>query len=702
LALALACGAVLGSGVRPVQAQDDVPQRLMIRDLQFEGNRALADYVLRISIATSNSSFWARTPLLRVLGLGQKRYFDAREFQRDVLRLKLLYSQSGFLESTIDTAVARDSSSVYIRFLIEEGEPVRVSRLTIAGLAGILTGERVLRELPLRVGDPFDRFRLRASTDSIVSALRNRGYPFVEIFRGFEVDSAARTATVTFDVVPGPRASVAAVEVEDARVVAPDLVRRLIPVRAGRVYRDDDLYASQRELYRTGIYDYVDVRLRDSLMEGPNDSLVTVVVRVREGRLNRVRLGWGYGTLDCFRILGGWTAQHALGGARTLELSTRLSKIGTGAPFPWGFERSVCRGLRLEQDTARLELNYNVTAALTEPILFVRGTSGTLSLFAERRSEILAFVREAVGGEVSVTRRMGEDVPVTLSYRLERGSTRAEPATFCVFLNICRDDDISVFEGPFLQATLGLLAVRNRQNSILNPTRGSLASAEAQWAAPAIGSDSLAQFAKLQGQYAMYLPVGRRGVLALRAQYGALLPATFGLRGQSLRYVPPGERFYGGGPNSVRGYGQNELGPVVRVIETRTVEDDRIEVDTVQSASGGNDLFFANVELRFPLPGFGGRLEAATFVDAGQLLVRGEEAFQYDGLRVTPGIGLRLGTAIGPIRLDVGYNGYRPAAGPMYERVGNQLNLLNESFAPEAPTSFFRRLRLHFSVGQAF
>jgi outer membrane protein assembly complex protein YaeT len=698
LLLALAFGVMLSA--RPAMAQDEEFRRPMVRELRFDGNHALDDYLLRNSIATSNSSWWARVPLLS--GLGQKRYFNDREFQRDVLRLELLYSQSGFLEATIDTIVERDSSAVYIRFVISEGEPVRVSRLTIAGLGGILSGERLLGDLPLRVGDPFDRFRLRASTDTIVSALRNRGYPFVEVFRGFEVDSAQRSATVTFDVEPGPRATVAAVEVENTRALGPGLVRRLIPLRAGRVYRESDVYRSQRDLYRTGIYDYVDVRLRDSLLEGPADSLVTVQVRVREGPLNRVRLGLGYGTLDCFRVLGAWTAHHALGGARTLELSARLSKIGTGDPFSLNLQRSVCAGLGVEQDSARLALNYNITAALTEPILFNRGTSATLSLFGERRSELLAFVREAVGGELSLSRRLAEDLPVTLSYRLERGSTRAEPATFCVFLNICRDEDIAVFEEPLLQATLGVLAVRNRQNSLLNPTRGSLTSAEVQWAAPAIGSDSLAQFAKLQAQYARYLPLGRRGVLAGRVQYAAIIPATFALRGQSLRYVPPGERFYSGGPNSVRGYGQNEMGPVVRVVETRPDGDGGVEVDTLTSATGGNDLSFANLELRFPLPVFGGRLEGAVFVDAGQLRVRGEQTFRTDGVRVTPGVGMRLATAIGPIRLDVGYNGYRPAAGPLYQRVGNELELLQERFSPEAPSSFFRRLRLHFSVGQAF
>jgi outer membrane protein insertion porin family/translocation and assembly module TamA len=699
-------GVGLVSAASSARAQEDEPIRPVIRELEFVGNHALDDNTLRVSIATSRSTAWARSSLVSWMGLGEKRYFDEREFRRDVIRLRLLYSQSGYVDAAVDTVVRRDSGAVYLRFVIDEGEPVRVTEVAVGGLDGIVRVPDVLERLPLQVGDPFSRFLLRASTDSILWALRDRGYPFVEVFRGFEVNRAAHTASVTFDVEPGTLVRVAAVEVEGARAVSPNLVRRLIPIRVGQPLRERDVYATQRELYRTGIYDFADIRLLDSLPEAADDSLATVLVRVREGPLNRVRLGAGYGTLDCFRVLGAWTAHHALGGARTLDISTRLSKVGTGAPFPWGLQGSIiCRGLGGEQDSARLALNYNVTASLTEPLLFFRGTTGTLSLFAERRSELQAYVREAIGGELSVTRRTRWDIPVTVSYRLERGSTRAEPATFCVFLNICRDDDIRVFEGPFLQATLGLLVSRNRQNSVLNPSRGSLLSAEVQWASPTIGSDTLARFTRLQGQFAMYHRVGRRGVLAWRAQYGSLLPSSFSFQGQSLRYVPPEERFYGGGPNSVRGFGQNQLGPVVRVIETREEVDDgetRLVPDTIASASGGNDLVFANLELRVPLPGFSGRLFGAVFVDAGQVYVRGEDAFDYDRLRVTPGVGLRFETVIGPIRLDIGYNGYGPTTGPLYERVGNELMLLSENFTPPPPDGFFNRLRLHFSVGQAF
>jgi outer membrane protein assembly factor BamA len=199
----LSCTAWLVSA-RPLRAQDTLPSRLLVTGLSFEGNHAIDDYTLSISIATSNSSWWARTPWASWLGLGQRRYFDEREFRRDVARLQLLYSQSGFLQARIDTVVRRDSTSVKIRFLIQEGPPVRITELSVSGLEGIVPERQVVAELPLAVGDPFNRFRLRASTDTILSDLENRGYPFAQVFRGFEVDRASRTAQVTFDVDAGP------------------------------------------------------------------------------------------------------------------------------------------------------------------------------------------------------------------------------------------------------------------------------------------------------------------------------------------------------------------------------------------------------------------------------------------------------------------------------------------------------------------
>jgi len=198
---------------------------------------------------------------------------------------------------------------------------------------------------------------------------------------------------------------------------------------------------------------------------------------------------------------------------------------------------------------------------------------------------------------------------------------------------------------------------------------------------------------------------------------GGIVSPKLGFSGQSVRYIPPSERFYAGGANSVRGYRQNQLGPVVRVVSQRidtVIQPDTpnagvtdtslvLVADTVTSATGGNSLLIGNAELRFPLPGFGGRLAGGMFVDVGQLFERGNELVDFSTTRVTPGLGIRIATPLGPMRFDVAYNGYRPEAGPLYQKEGQELVLLDPLYRPDPPHGWVKRhVVFHFSVGQAF
>jgi len=688
----------------PLVAQDSLIQRPLITGLSFRGNKGLDDYTLGVSIATTNSSWWVRTGAVSWIGLGQRRYFDEREFRRDVLRLKLLYAQAGYPDAVIDTSVVRSDGYVRLTFDIDEGRPVRVSALAVAGTGGIMDSARVRRQLPLHQGAPFNRLLLGASTDTIRAALEDRGYPYAEVFRGYTIDREAHTAAVTFDVVPGPWAVYGPPIIDGESRVTEGAIARVLPMRPGRRYRRRDFVEAQRDLYASGAFDYVDVRLADSLPPDDGDSTTVVQPRVtvREGRFYRVRAAPGYGTEDCFRVLVGLSAANALGNLRRLDLTARFSKIGTGDPFGWGLENSlVCQALA-DDDPDRRALNFNLSASLSEPALFGRTIGGGITLTAERRSEINAYVREGVSAEFSVTFRPLWRTPMTLSYEIGRATTKASPASTCFYLNVCRADDIAAYQEGRREGILAFVVQRNRQNSILNPTSGTLASADLQWGLPVLGSDSLSAFTKLEGQFASYHRIGGRAVIAWRVGAGTLLfDRRIRVGGVDRYYVPPERRFYAGGANTVRGFGQNELGPVVRVVQDTA---GGAAGDTVTSASGGTDLVLANLELRTTLPGFAGRIQAALFLDAGQVFDRKDDVPNDPGLRFTPGIGLRFLTGVGPIRLDVGYNGYAPRAGPIYveQPNGDLMPAVPPTYAPPRPTSFLSRLRFHFSVGQAF
>jgi outer membrane protein insertion porin family len=697
-----------------LSAQD---QERVVRGLSFVGNRALDDLTLESKIATTKSSIWARSPFLRWLGMGEKRYFSEIEFRRDVVRLILLYRQSGYMNAVVDTLVRRTSRDVYLTFRIHEGEPVRVARLDVLGLDGILNVARLKRELPLQVGDPFNRFLMQASADTIIVRLRNGGYPYAEVLRNFDSEAGVLRAEVTLDAQPGPRMRIGEVTIRGLRDVDTGTVRRVMSVRPGNDFKQDALYQTQRDLYGMGVFNSVNVALVDSLAPQETvlrDSSVRVLIQVQEGPRHQVRLGAGYATVECFRVQSGWTAHDFLGGARTLDLSARLSKLGGGTPKQTTGLNQFCNPFAGSWtfDT----LNYTFGITLRQPAFLSRAHVASLGVVAERRSEFGIYTRKAIGGNADMTINARGLLPVTVGYSYSLGRTEASEGVYCSLFRLCDSTSRAFLRERRAFGAVSITAVRDRVNNVLDPSEGSMTTATLLHASRNVGSQAPYEFNRGEMEVAKYYPIGRRTVFAWRIRGGTILPRNIDLGGQSVGYVPPDQRFYGGGPNSVRGYGRNELGPRVYVISDTS--DNALDPDATQQAgekvwrgvitapTGGNTAVVLNAELRFPSPIFPQRMRLGLFVDAGQVWERGESRATIGDMRVTPGVGLRFATPLGPVRVDAAYNGYPTDRGPLLYQPSSPdsaIVVIRDSYPPlRAQKRFWQKVVIQFAVGQAF
>jgi outer membrane protein assembly factor BamA len=197
-----------------------------------------------------------------------------------------------------------------------------------------------------------------------------------------------------------------------------------------------------------------------------------------------------------------------------------------------------------------------------------------------------------------------------------------------------------------------------------------------------------ASFIKLGGNWSGYVPARRRLVLALRLRGGVITPkGDTGAHTDStnvavtpLDLIPEEERYRTGGANSVRGYRENDIGTRTRAIDDTTTIIEK----------GGRIFLQGNVELRLHLLGIFG---AVAFFDAGNVWVRrtdmklsGILSFSddagYNDMKYGVGVGLRVGTPIGPLRFDYGWKVRLPSR--------------ENPDASPGPGEF------HFSVGQAF
>ena len=690
--------------VAPLMAQES---QLVVRQLDFRGNTAIPDEILASGISTTNSSWFARNALVRWIGLGAKRYFDPQEFRRDVVRLSVLYKRSGYYEAVIDTIVRRTPEDVYITFNIKEGEPIVVARLAITGLDSLRDRARklALQDLPLQQDDPFNRFLMQASADTITRRLRDHGYPSAAVFTSFEVNTPARRASMTLDVAPGRRALIGSITVVGAHRVDSSLVRRLLVARPGRRYSQDELFQSQRNLYESDLFRFATVNIDSSKFQLNSDS-VPLIVQVNEGKRRRIRGGLGYATNDCFRGSLGWTSRNFLGGGRILDLTSRISKVGVGEPLDWGLANNICSASR-DDSVGSAKINYYLGASIRRPAFLSPNNAVTVSVFSERRSEYKVYLRQETGASIALTRTTPRRRnPLSLTYTVSYGRTEATAQSFCSFFNACTADVIEQLRENRVLATLTASANFPRTNSQIDPTRGSLATLELTYASKYIGSSELQQFTRLAGGMSWYRALSRDVVLSWRVRGGVIFSPTLDVASGTGAFIPPEQRFYAGGPNDVRGFNRNELGPVVYVVPQSEVDiaaaaGRPIDPDSVRvAATGGNSTALANVELRVPSPVFSSRLRLAAFVDAGGVWQRGTNE-RTAVIRVTPGVGLRVATPLGPARLDVGYNPYKLQPGTLFQfdEAGNLFPVPGQGSYVLPRSS---KVTFHFAVGQPF
>jgi outer membrane protein insertion porin family len=749
--------ALLATAPRLAHAQSDacdVGQR-ELRSLDFKGNKAFRSSDLALRISTTPPGFLRRT--LRVLGA--KRCLDSDDLRLDVGRLRLFYRRHGYYNTVVDTAVTLEpDSSVNLAFLITEGPPVLVDSLRIAGLDSLTAPIAATNDLDLQRGVVFDMGRLQGSIDSIKTRLRDHGYPRADVAASYTVfDTVGHRARVSLDVIPGARARIGEIRVRNEplpgapRRLGDETVRRLLGVSVGDDYNEHELADAQRALYQSDLFRHVEVGLAPDSAQTRPESLVTVDVVLRENYVRQVDTEVGWAVLDCFKGRAQLVDKNFLGEARRLELTAQVSKLGHAEHTRFA-DGKFCAS-DMSKDPFSSSVNYFVSGTFRLPTLFGLRGSPAISLYSERRGEYQAFLRTTlVGGEASITREIRHELPLRLAYSLEFGRTDAQPALLCAVFNRCDSESRALLterNRPLAVASAHL--ERLRVDNPLNPRTGTTLRLDLRGAGREIGSDRDLQFVKGLVDGSVYRALTSGVTLAARLRLGGVLGRTLSF-GDPVGFIPPEERLYAGGASSVRGYQQNELGDLIYIAENAPVQTagagDTVYFEVPADAKlrrvvpvGGTSLIVANFEARMRSFFYPELIQYTAFLDAGDVWQRGAavvgrehnlSSLLLNGLRWTPGFGVRVFTPVGPFQANVGYNPYaRPSGAIFYDEApnaqgfaplycvspGNRIPAVKlpngvyeqvagrscpATYAPVQSTNFFRRLTFTFSIGPDF
>ena len=401
----------------------------------------------------------------------------------------------------------------------------------------------------------------------------------------------------------------------------PFIVTREVQLKPGDVF---NRRTAQRDLQRVfGLGIFEDTRL--SFSPGQDPRKVIVNIDVVESSTGSLSAGGGYSTQSGVFGSVGFREQNLGGNNQTLGIEFQIGErdlfVDANFTDPW-----------IGGDPYRT--SYTVNGFRRRSISLVYSGQDTRDINTES-GDRPRVVR--TGGGVNFSRPLAPDPFTRAEWRLTAGfqyqnvriedsdsnlSPQSEPING-ESINLAFSD--SGIDDLFF---LRFRATRDLRDNALQPTSGSVLRLSMDQSLP-IGSGSIL-LNRVRGSYSYYIPVKwldfSQGPQALAFNVQA---------GTVMGDLPPYESFVLGGSNSVRGYADGAVG-------------------------SGRSFFQATAEYRFPIVSF---LGGALFFDYGTDLGSGDAVpGNPSGLRDLPGngfgygIGVRIRSPLGPIRIDFGIN----------------------------------------------
>lgn len=597
-----------GQGERPQPANEP---RVLVAEVVVEG---VSEELKDIVYATINTE--------------PGRTTTRSQLQEDV---NAVYA-SGFFQN-VEVSPGDTSLGVRITFMVE-ANPVlnNVSVITVPQRAAseVLPPEKITEFFGNNYGQTLNLRELQQGIIKVNNWYEENGYELAQVVGSPQVSP---TGEVTLVVAEGviEDIKVRYFDEEDEPVEGKTrefIVTREVELSSGDVFKRDIAQRDLQRVFGLGIFD--DARF--SFSPGTDPSKVVVNIDVVEGSSGSIAAGAGFSSDS--GLFGTVSYQQKNFGGNNQTLGTEVQVGDDSLLFDVSFTDPWIA-------TSESRTSYTVNAFRRRSISLVFNGDDDIETFDPDDPDDGDSPRVVrTGAGINFARPLPGDPfkkknwTLSTGFQYQRveirdddgdivatGISEENPEEGTIQLSDGDDGTDDIF-------SLRFSATRDRRNSALQPTKGSLLRLSTEQTIPIGGIF----YNRLRGNYSQYFPVdivpfgGNTEALAFNFQAGTVIGD-----------LPPYESFILGGSNSVRGFGDGELG-------------------------SGRSFFQATAEYRFPIFRIVG---GALFADYGSTL--GSE----DGLNGAPspselrelpgsgfgyGVGVRVQSPLGPIRVDYAIN----------------------------------------------
>ena len=634
-----------------------VTEKPTVRRVTYSGNRAIQEEEIDERIQ-----------------LKERSTFDRGLLNDTITGLQNHYRESGYYFAHVrpDIASVADNQ-VDIELVITEGRRIRIRRIQFTGNT-YFTDNQLRKEVQLQeyflpiVSDSASLYRpevLRVDLQLLEQLYQSNGFVNVQIGEPVvEINREAGAIAVTVPIArEGEQYKVGTVALTGSEVFSSKELRDLVRVTSGEIYSRETVrrdILTLTEAYADKGYAFADivptvsldqqtrlVNLGFTTRPGPKvyigridivgnertqDRVIRRELRLDEGELysgsklrrSRQRLN----NLQYFEEVNIDTRPRAEDDLLDLEVQLRERSTGqfsAGLGFSSVedviFTASVVqnnlfgRGQSVSVNAYLGGISQDFSLSFREPWLYGRPIGLGASVF-NRAEDFQTFDVDRTGASLSLGRAVGEFARISAAYRYE--------VLDISNLSPNASELLQQSQGESTTSSITPSIVRDSRDNVFNPSEGSVNSFEIQLAG--LGGDN--RYYRAVGNSTWYF--------ALTAEMTGFVRGRFGFGdGFGDKVLPASERFFLGGVTTIRGFEFRDIGPK----------------DDANNPLGGTSFAQFNLEIGRSL---GSVLRVVAFVDVGNAY-GSDNDFDIGDLRRSAGLGIRIVTPIGPIRLDYGF-----------------------------------------------
>jgi outer membrane protein insertion porin family len=527
--------------------------------------------------------------------------YSRESLQGDLEKIRNYYMDRGYANFQLDStqvAIAPEKEDIFITVNVDEGQVYKVSQIKLAGTF-VVPQAQLEQLLLIHPGQTFNRKLITTTQELMQNRMGRDGYAFAKVEPVPTADNSNHTVSLTFFVEPGNRVYVRNISFAGANRINDEVLRREMRQLEGGWLSNTSLERSKQRIQRLPYVKSVD--FETTPVAGAPD-LVDVNYKIEEGPASQLSGGIGYSETYRFMLNGSYADADFLGTGQRIAVNLN------GGAFSKVYSVS-----HTNPYTNIDNLQRTISVTYSDVTQFVSSSSNfssrTLSL-GPTWAYPIAETMYLRGGVVFDSSQL---LTNSLSSALQ--SQQWVRSNGHPYTRIAHDPNTNneyVFYGTdFKNAEVVAGWDWDTRNRTLFADRGMRQSLSFSVTTP--GSDVKYWIGNYQ--FLRYVPLWHTFALSFLAgvDYGAPLGNTTA--------IPPYREFFGGGPDSVRGFRESRLGPR----------------DQFGNPYGGNLRVTNQNELIFPMPAkWAQTARVSAFFDVGNIFATGNKVQFYGPDQVSP------------------------------------------------------------------